>query len=155
MCFAEEVHAELIYAELQVMQTLLTFFGDQNLIAMIKGAFKMRSANSTYKYCLDVQAHRTSWTSEVSKSNFESGVAMGNGTLQLVISHLPTRILKLLAIAGFSGDRDVAIKELHRATEEFRTSARYKVAEMVVECYNLYIEQMFGKFTNEKNQQGS
>lgn len=138
------MHAELIYAELQILQTLITFFGEQNLIALIKGAFRMRSANNAYKYCIDILNHRKSWNSDLSKNNFESGVSFGNGCMNLILSHLPTRILKLLAVAGFYGDHDVAMKELHHVTDNCKSSVRYDVASLFIRTYNMYIEQMFG-----------
>lgn len=129
------------------MQTLITFFGEQNLIALIKGAFRMRSANNAYKYCTDILNHRKEWESDLSKNNFESGVSFGNGVINLILSHLPTRILKLLAVAGFYGDHDIAMKELHHITNDCKVSVRYKPASIFLRTYNLYIEQMFGMYS--------
>ncbi|RWS27961.1 tetratricopeptide repeat protein 39B-like protein, partial [Leptotrombidium deliense] len=42
----EELHAELIYAECNIMLGLLTFFGDQSILSLLKGAIKMTTANS-------------------------------------------------------------------------------------------------------------
>lgn len=39
----EEAHAELVYAEALLMISLMTFLGDQNLINLVKGAFRIRS----------------------------------------------------------------------------------------------------------------
>lgn len=39
---AEEIHAELVYAEALLMVSLMTFLGDQNLINLVKGAFRIR-----------------------------------------------------------------------------------------------------------------
>lgn len=39
----DEAHAELVYAEALLMISLMTFLGDQNLINLVKGAFRIRS----------------------------------------------------------------------------------------------------------------
>ncbi|CAG2181662.1 unnamed protein product, partial [Oppiella nova] len=56
-------------------------------------------------YTEEISETRTNWKSEASKAHFISGVLLGNGALNLVFSHLPKRVLKLLEMIGFSGDR--------------------------------------------------
>ncbi|CAG2181634.1 unnamed protein product, partial [Oppiella nova] len=105
----EEIHAELIHAENLLITALLTFFSDQNIMSLVKGAFRIRSCHSSYKVCLEISETRTNWKSEASKAHFISGVLLGNGALNLVFSHLPKRVLKLLEMIGFSGDRSVGL----------------------------------------------
>lgn len=81
---SEEAHAELVFAELQILQTLLTIFGDHDFVSMIKGAFRMRAANIGYKTCAEILANKKNWDSEIIRQNFEAGYLMGNGTLNLV-----------------------------------------------------------------------
>lgn len=45
------------------------------------------------------------WESEESRTHFESGVRMGMGTFNLMISMLPGRVIKLLEFIGFSGNK--------------------------------------------------
>lgn len=45
------------------------------------------------------------WESESSRVHFESGVRMGLGTFNLMISLLPGRVIKLLEFIGFSGNK--------------------------------------------------
>lgn len=52
------------------------------------------------------------WESEESQLHFESGVRMGNGTFNLMISLLPARIIKLLEFIGFSGNKQLGIQDL-------------------------------------------
>lgn len=48
----------------------------------------------------------TTWSGEEKlRPHFESGVRMGLGAFNLLISVLPNRVLKLLEFIGFSGDR--------------------------------------------------
>ena len=65
-----------------------------------------------------------------------------------ILSHLPSRILRLLAIAGFYGDRDIALTELHNVTDNCKTAVRAPVASIWVRTYQLYLEQMFGELLN-------
>ena len=44
-----EIHAELIYAEALLMTALLTFLEDQNLLNLVRGAFRIRSCYQSYK----------------------------------------------------------------------------------------------------------
>ena len=45
------------------------------------------------------------WGDSVYRSDFESGVRMGVGAFNLMVSLLPARIMKLLEFIGFSGNR--------------------------------------------------
>lgn len=45
------------------------------------------------------------WDNSKTKVHFESGVRMGIGTFNLMISLLPARVIKLLEFMGFSGNK--------------------------------------------------
>lgn len=45
------------------------------------------------------------WEKSSSKMHFESGVRMGVGTFNLMISLLPGRVIRLLEFIGFSGNK--------------------------------------------------
>lgn len=49
--------------------------------------------------------NKRNWEVDSSKGHFESGVRMGMGTFNLMISLLPGRIIKLLEFIGFSGNK--------------------------------------------------
>lgn len=52
------------------------------------------------------------WQNDSSKIHFESGVRMGMGTFNLMISLLPGRVIKLLEFIGFSGNKQVGMNDL-------------------------------------------
>lgn len=54
--------------------------------------------------CSNILAQRK-WENATSKGHFESGVRMGVGTFNLMISLLPGRVIKLLEFIGFSGNK--------------------------------------------------
>lgn len=45
------------------------------------------------------------WEKSSSKKHFESGVRMGVGTFNLMVSLLPGRVIRLLEFIGFSGNK--------------------------------------------------
>lgn len=50
--FADEIHAELCYAECLLLRAVLTFVEDENLMSFVKGGLRMRSCLNAYKYVL-------------------------------------------------------------------------------------------------------
>uniref|UniRef100_A0A914VPI5 Tetratricopeptide repeat protein 39B n=1 Tax=Plectus sambesii TaxID=2011161 RepID=A0A914VPI5_9BILA len=102
----EEMHAELCYAECLLLRALLTFVQDENLSSFVKGAMKIRSCYQSYRECQRI-LHAQQWNDRdpMVRAHFESGTRMGVGTFNLMISTLPSRILKLLEFVGFSGDK--------------------------------------------------
>ncbi|RWS17300.1 tetratricopeptide repeat protein 39B-like protein [Dinothrombium tinctorium] len=64
-------------------------------------------------------------------------------TLEKIVSLLPKKIHKLLSIAGFSGDKDVALAMIKRATE-LRKGIRCRVSVMAIQGFCLYFEQLMG-----------
>lgn len=99
-----EAHAELCCAEALLLKAMLTFIEDETLSSLIKGGIKIRTCFNSYKECNQILAQRQ-WESEESKLHFESGVRMGMGTFNLMISLLPGRVIKLLEFIGFSGNK--------------------------------------------------
>lgn len=108
----EEIHAELCYADSLLLKALLTFIEDETLVSFIKAGFKIRTCFNSYKECSNILNTRN-WSGESHKIHFESGVRLGIGAFNLLISHLPTRIIKLLEFIGFSGSKERGLKELH------------------------------------------
>lgn len=106
-----EVHAELCFAEALLLKALLTFVEDETLSSMIKGGMKVRTCFNSFKNCNQILLHRK-WDSDSSKEHFESGVRMGVGTFNLMISLLPGRVIKLLEFIGFSGNKQSGMQDL-------------------------------------------
>ncbi|XP_019765054.1 tetratricopeptide repeat protein 39B isoform X2 [Dendroctonus ponderosae] len=106
-----EAHAELCHAECLLLKSMLTFMEDETLSSFIKAGIKIRSCFNSYKECQQILFKRQ-WENEETKLHFESGVKMGIGTFNLMISLLPSRIIKLLEFIGFSGHKDQGLSEL-------------------------------------------
>lgn len=106
-----EAHAELCSAEAMLIKAMLTFIEDETLTSLIKGGMKIRNCFNSYKECANILNQR-SWASQNSKVHFESGVRMGMGTFNLMISLLPACVIKVLEFIGFSGNKKNGIDDL-------------------------------------------
>ncbi len=49
LVISEQLHAELCFAECQLLRGILTFLRDESLISLLKGSFKMRACYLSYK----------------------------------------------------------------------------------------------------------
>ena len=86
---------------------------------------------------------RDDWESDATRMHFESGTRLGIGALNLVLSHLPQRVLKLLEFMGFSGSKEIGLDQLNR-TADNENGLRHFLAELLVSAYECYMEQIFG-----------
>jgi len=113
-----QLHAELCYAECLLERAMLTFIQDENLISFIKGGLKIRNAYNMYRHCL-VALEKKPKVLEGAEStiHFDTGVYMGVGSFNLLLSLLPPRVLRLLEWVGFSGDKDKGIMWLNKGFE--------------------------------------
>lgn len=133
----EEVHAELCYAESLLLKSMLTFVEDETLVSFVKAGLKIRTCFLSYKECMTILNNRK-WGDDTHKVHFESGVRMGIGTFNLMISLLPARIIKLLEFIGFSGDKTYGLAELKAGYNE-RRGLRQILCVMTLLSYNLIV----------------
>ena len=68
---------------------------------------------------------------------------MGVGTFNLMISHMPSKVLKLLEFIGFSGNRQIGFHELESATG-MTDGLRSPLAVLISMTYHCYVEHYFG-----------
>ncbi|XP_012280731.1 tetratricopeptide repeat protein 39B [Orussus abietinus] len=133
----EEVHAELCYAESLLLKAMLTFVEDETLVSFVKAGLKIRTCFLSYKECQTILKTRK-WESDVHRIHFESGVRMGIGTFNLMISLLPSRAIKLLEFIGFSGDKNFGLSQLQAGCKE-RNGIRQVLCVMTLLSYNLIV----------------
>ncbi|PSN56062.1 Tetratricopeptide repeat protein 39B [Blattella germanica] len=106
-----EIHAELCYAESLLIKSMLAFLEDETFASFLKGGLQVKNCFNCYKECQNILVHRQ-WTPQCFKSHFESGVKLGLGSFNIMISMLPPRVAKLLEFIGFSGNREIGLSEL-------------------------------------------
>ncbi len=60
-----------------------------------------------------------------------------------MISHMPTRVIKMLEFVGFSGNRATGFSELEQTTE-LSDGLRCPLAVLIVMVYHCYVEHLMG-----------
>ncbi|XP_055686417.1 tetratricopeptide repeat protein 39B-like [Lutzomyia longipalpis] len=108
---ALEAHAELCAAEALLMRAMITFIEDETLTSLIKGGMKIRACFGSYKEC-SMLLNQVKWPSAETRLHFESGVRVGLGGFNLMVSLLPGRVIRLLEFIGFSGNKELGMREL-------------------------------------------
>lgn len=139
----DELHAELVHAESLLLLALISFLSDQSIICFVRGAFRIRACYQRYKECMQMMETRRQWQSDQARKHFESGVRMGHGIFNLLMSYLPRRVLRFLEYVGFSGNRSVAVEELDRSIA-LDDGLRSVFSALVIITYHSYIENLFG-----------
>jgi len=139
----DEIHAELVHAESLLLLALISFLSDQSIICLVKGAFRIRACYQRYKECLFIMENRSEWSSVEARKHFESGVRMGHGIFNLLMSYLPRRVLRFLEYVGFSGNRAVGVDELDKSVA-LDDGLRSVFSALVILTYHSYIDNLFG-----------
>uniref|UniRef100_A0AAQ4Q1T0 Tetratricopeptide repeat protein 39B n=1 Tax=Gasterosteus aculeatus aculeatus TaxID=481459 RepID=A0AAQ4Q1T0_GASAC len=130
----EEMHAELCYAEILLQKAFLTFL-DESIIGFIKGGMRIRNSYQIFKDC-----------QKSMYIHFKGGVNMGIGSFNLMLSLLPSKVLRLMEFLGFSGDR-VGLSELREGAAG--NSLRSILSTLTLLMFHLYITVILG--TGEGN----
>ncbi|CAI9557917.1 unnamed protein product [Staurois parvus] len=144
----EEMHAEICYAECLLQKAALTFVQDENMINFIKGGLKIRTSYQIYKECHQVLSGMAQdKNSSDTYHQFEGGVKLGIGAFNLMLSLLPSRILRLLEFIGFSGNRELGLQQLRDGASG--TSLRAILCVLTLLFYHTYVSLILG--TGEGN----
>ncbi|XP_056136443.1 tetratricopeptide repeat protein 39B-like [Lampris incognitus] len=138
----EEMHAELCYAEVLLQKAALTFL-DESVISFIKGGMWIRNSYQIFKNCqamADISENRE----DCGKTHihFRGGVNMGIGSFNLMLSMLPSRVLKLMEFLGFSGDREVGLSQLREGAAS--NNLRSILSTLTLLMFHLYISVILG-----------
>ncbi|XP_059903540.1 tetratricopeptide repeat protein 39B-like isoform X2 [Gadus macrocephalus] len=138
----EEMHAELCYAEVLLQKASLTFM-DESIMGFIKGGMRIRNSYQIFKDC-QVIANKMDeeMQQKATHVHFRCGVNMGIGSFNLMLSLLPTRVLRLMEFLGFSGDRDVGLSELRAGVAT--NGLRSILSMLTLLMYHLYITVILG-----------
>ncbi|KAF9067920.1 hypothetical protein BDP27DRAFT_1327995 [Rhodocollybia butyracea] len=118
-----ERHAELVYAESLFEKALLGIVYSGDWLAFIKEALNMRTTIQVYRTLLkyintmDAESVANGGPAEDPSidAHFRSGVYLGAGMSTLILSLLPTKLLTIVELFGYKGDRREALEILCRA----------------------------------------
>lgn len=131
-----EFHALLCTAECLLIKSLLTVLEDETLANLISAGLKIRSSYMMYKDCLE-RLKNLLWTVWKTKLDFESGVKLGIGTFNLMISLLPKSLISILHFIGFSGDKHTGLDNLRQGSAI--VGLRQELCCIVIFVYELLI----------------
>ncbi|XP_029950130.1 tetratricopeptide repeat protein 39B-like [Salarias fasciatus] len=138
----EEMHAELCYAEVLLQKASLTFL-DESIIGFIKGGMKIRNSYQIYKDCQTmINSLEDKEKQKQTYVHFTGGVSMGIGSFNLMLSLLPSRVLRLMEFLGFSGDREMGLSELRSGAAS--NSLRSILSTLTLLMFHLYITVILG-----------
>ncbi|KAI1296618.1 Tetratricopeptide repeat protein 39B [Halotydeus destructor] len=140
-----EAHAELLSLEMNFLYTVLSFMSEQSFTSLFKAARSSMSAHSSAKLCYQLMTQKTNWESDMIKRNFDVGSLVCWGMMNLLFSHLPARVVKIISLVGLPGNRDEGLECMKKATDDDMVSTmRHKMASFYVCMYSFYLEQMLG-----------
>ncbi|KAJ8404179.1 hypothetical protein AAFF_G00339520 [Aldrovandia affinis] len=137
----EQLHAEVCYAECLLHRAALTVLQDENMVNFIKGGIKVRSSYRIYKELhAFIQSHRS--LKGPSHFHLEGGVSFGIGAFNLTLSLFPPRILRLLEFAGFSGDKEYGLTQLHDGATSHNLHSM--LCALLLLCYHTFLSFILG-----------
>lgn len=111
---------------------------------MVKAALKIRSSHQQFKECEKISQNRKKWQSNKCRDWFNSGVQFCLGTFEMVISFFPSRFIKLIQLAGFSGDRESSLDNLLSAFN-LKNTFMHPWCAVVLSLYYGFLEYFYGK----------
>ncbi|KAJ2888730.1 hypothetical protein FB639_000445 [Coemansia asiatica] len=104
-------HAELVHAEAYLLRAMLNIATGDGVLSVLREGWHVRSAYAIYRNCYafiqDAYAN-----GEIVDDHFVSGTYLGIGVFNLVLSMLPSKLLRFIELVGFSADRKLGLELL-------------------------------------------
>ncbi|KAF7720852.1 hypothetical protein EC973_005903 [Apophysomyces ossiformis] len=105
-------HAELVYAEAYLLKALLSILHDESVVSFLREGLHVRNSYNTYRL-LEKYVNLVKEEADAGKDisayelddHFASGVGLGIGCFNIILSLLPTTVLRLAEFIGFTSDR--------------------------------------------------
>ncbi|KAF9020224.1 hypothetical protein BDZ89DRAFT_1072405 [Hymenopellis radicata] len=114
-----ERHAELIYAETLFEKAILGVMYSGDWLSLIKEVLNMRTTiniyRSLYNYITTLDEESPSGHDDTVDEHLRSGVYFGYGLSSLILSLLPSKVITIVHLFGYHGDRTEALDVLQRA----------------------------------------
>ncbi|KIY66759.1 hypothetical protein CYLTODRAFT_398199 [Cylindrobasidium torrendii FP15055 ss-10] len=114
-----ERHAELIYAETLIEKAMLSVAYSGDWLSLLKEVLNMRTTfniyQALYKYITTTDASAANGHDLSIDEDLRSGVYFGYGLSSLILSLLPSKVITIVHIFGYTGNRKEALDVLSRA----------------------------------------
>ncbi|KAI9301533.1 hypothetical protein BJ944DRAFT_168905 [Cunninghamella echinulata] len=153
-----EKHAELIYAEAYLLKAILSIIHDESILSFVREGLNIRNSYNTYimleKYIAFVQQEAAKGK-DVKKyeldDHFTSGVCLGIGCFNIILSMLPSSVIKVVEFIGFTVNRAHGLETLvsagdwyhdqnnHHQDHQPTNALRRPLCDMVLMLYNIIL----------------
>ncbi|TRM59257.1 hypothetical protein BD626DRAFT_409302 [Schizophyllum amplum] len=111
-----ERHAELTYTETMFEKSLLGIVYSGDWLAFIREILNMRTIMNTYRQLGKfVETMDEEGKGNEIDAHFRSGVYLGVGASNLILSLMPARLLTIVELFGYKGDRKFGLEMLQKA----------------------------------------
>lgn len=111
-------HAELVYAESMLLKAVLGIVHSGDVFSFVAEALNMRTAYGIYrslgKYVETADSKAPGGFDKAIDQDFRSGTFLGNGLISLILGLLPSKVLKIMDVFGYTGDTKVGLDTLMR-----------------------------------------
>ncbi|KAG9473110.1 hypothetical protein GDO78_014728 [Eleutherodactylus coqui] len=111
------------------------------MINFLKGGMKIRNSHLIYRDLNNLMQSNDFQKGE-SHVHLQGGVSLGIGAFNLTLSLFPPRILKILEFAGFSGDKEYGLSQLHEGATSY--NLRSLLCTMLLLCYYTFLSFILG-----------
>lgn len=113
------IFQELVYAESYLLKALLCIVHDESFVSFLREGLHVRTSYNTYKTLQKFLMHVRDQALEGKDvsgcgidDHFTSGVSFGVGLFNIMISLLPTSVMKVVEFIGFTSDRAYGMEVL-------------------------------------------
>ncbi|THH15435.1 hypothetical protein EW146_g5037 [Bondarzewia mesenterica] len=112
-----ELHAELVYAESLFEKALLGIVYSGDWLAFIKETMQVYRQLGKYIDAMDAEAQARGEGPENKSidAHFRSGVYLGVGLSNIILSLMPAKLLTIVELFGYKGDRHAGLALLEKA----------------------------------------
>lgn len=133
-----------MFAVVSALDAVAIVINDQSVTGAIRGALRLNLAHKTFKECERILEKRSNWLSEKSRDHFSSGVNLGLGAFELVISFFPHKFVRLLEFAGYCGDREVGVAHLKKS-EAIKAGFMHPWVSILLSLNYGFLEYVYGE----------
>ncbi|XP_004410054.1 PREDICTED: tetratricopeptide repeat protein 39B-like [Odobenus rosmarus divergens] len=134
----EELHVEVCYAECLILKSTITFIQDDSMFGFLKSAINIGLSYQIYKDCQQVLTQIPHNRGKTYR-HLVGGVKFGLGAFNLILSLVPPKTLKLLNIAGYSGNKEVGLTLLYESASESHINNILSVLTLLFYYSYIYI----------------
>lgn len=139
----QNCQAEITFVLTNLIYGCLIALRDQSVLGIVNAGYKINVAYRTLNECVNIQKHKTNWTSEEAKTDFSSVCYVTQGAFEIVLSMFPSKLAKLLEYIGFNCNQKHALQLISKSCESSDVLT-YHVSSFILTTYYGMIEFVYG-----------